>query len=256
MKLSYLLFFLLFFFNCNLFAQKEANPEKTFDGYVKYTTKKFGITCHMPKGFKDLNKYPEFFKIRKNKYTAYIYGPVLEAKDEECIIMYPFLLMPNTEEDIVTFHITDEINRTLKNPKAGIVDEKLTHEEIVKRMKVSNAACPRNQIISELKAATDGYDDTPGKHSKDSIAIDFDKYVTIVSRKKAREMFNADSVYFYEIPLEEPYQKKYTYCTGMVLYKHERATMVFKCFFTTDGKTKEQEYINRLSKQVWYKQDD
>jgi hypothetical protein len=36
--------------------------------------------------------------------------------------------------------------------------------------------------------------------NNDSAKFDFNEYVTTVAGKKAREMFNADSIYIYDIP--------------------------------------------------------
>lgn len=114
----------------------------------------------------------------------------------------------------------------------------------------ANSTFPRSQITVELRAAL-GMIDRYG-FTADSIPLDFYDYVTVQSGKKNREMFNADSVYFYNLPLDKAYQGKYTYCTGMVISKKGRATMLFKWFFTPKGKKKEDEYIKRLSKQIWY----
>jgi hypothetical protein len=65
-------------------------------------------------------------------------------------------------------------------------------------------------------------------------------------------MFNADFIFLYDLPLEKPYEGKYPYCTALFLSKGDRATLTFKFFLTAAGKKKEEDYINELSKQVWY----
>ena len=231
--------FILFFLICNnLLAQDNLLYKKTVPDYVSYISKEFGVKCKIPNSFIDLNRYYELWAIRKNTHAGYLYGPIVQSKNEECILMYPYQPLPSMEVDSELGKVITSIDLKLKN-KA--VDQK----QIL--------TSPRGQIAFELQAAY-GLLDPYGFHLRDSLSFDFDKYVTIIGGKQAREMFNSDSIYFYEIPLEQPYQNKYTYCTGMVLYKQNRkeATMIFKWFFTEQGKKKEHEYINLLSKLVWY----
>jgi hypothetical protein len=86
----------------------------------------------------------------------------------------------------------------------------------------------------------------------DTTRINLNQYVTITAGKRAREMFNADSIFVYDLPLDKPYLEKYPYCTGLVISKKDRATLLFKFFFTAAGRKKEEEYINQLSNHVWY----
>lgn len=57
-------------------------------------------------------------------------------------------------------------------------------------------------------------------------------------------MFNADSVFFYDIPLDKAYKEKYIHCKGMVISKGNRPAFLLKFFFTGRGKKKEKEYID------------
>ncbi len=229
--------FILFFLICsNLLAQDDLLYQKTFADYANYTSKKYGVICKMPDHFIDLNKYFELWAIREKTHAGYFYGPVVQSKNKECILMYPYEPFSATDEDSKLGKVMTSINEKL-NPQ--IVNKK------------QNMTFPRSQIAFELQAAY-GLLDSDGYNLRDTISFDFNKYVTTISGKKALEMFNADSIYLYEIPLDHPYQNKYSYCTGMVLYKQKRAAMIFKWFFTEKGKEKEQEYINRLSNLVWY----
>ncbi len=51
-------------------------------------------------------------------------------------------------------------------------------------------------------------------------------------------MFNADSIHFYNIPLEEAFEEKYIYCTEIVITKADRASLHFKWYFTEKRKEK------------------
>ncbi len=60
--------------------------------------------------------------------------------------------------------------------------------------------------------------------------------------KEARNMFNADSVFFYDIPLDKAYKEKYIHCKGMVISKGNRPAFLLKFFFTGRGKKRERVY--------------
>ena len=212
---------IMFFLICiNLLAQDNNPYQKTFADYTSYISKKIGVTCKMPENFIDLNMYFKLFVIQKSPHCGSFYGPILQSKNKECILMYPS---------------TVENNLELNKPSD-----------------TRNKIYPRTQIIYELEA-TYCLLDSFGIHLKDNAkSIEFNKYVTVIGGDKAREMFNVDSIYFYEIPLDQPYQNKYTYCKGMVLNNPKGAAMIFKWFFSENGKKKESEYINQLSKLIWY----
>ncbi|MDD2284980.1 MAG: hypothetical protein PHQ11_06240 [Paludibacter sp.] len=77
-------------------------------------------------------------------------------------------------------------------------------------------------------------------------------YATIISGSYAKNMFNADSVIFMDIPLESAYKDTYTYCTSMFIIKKEHASMILKWFFTEAGNKDKDKYIKGLSKSIWY----
>ena len=52
----------------------------------------------------------------------------------------------------------------------------------------------------ELKVAIDGFDYFD-KLLNDFVSFDFNDYATVISEKQAKELFNADSIYFYDLPL-------------------------------------------------------
>lgn len=232
MKRYNLILFVVMLCSGNLFAQENFLYEKTFVGYVGFVSKEYGITCKIPEKFTDLDQYFVIQRIREDREAGSMYGPIFQAKDKECIVEYPFSPWPWISPDELGLGISRK------------------------------DSYPRAQIIFELNAALGFPDYLQHRPSNDTIPrinalrdtshFVFDDYVTIIAGKKAREMFNADSIFCYNIPLQKPYQKKYTYCTGMVLSKKDRASMYFKYFFTPKGKKKEDKYINLLSKQIWY----
>ena len=77
-------------------------------------------------------------------------------------------------------------------------------------------------------------------------------------------MFNADTIYVYDIPntdsalflgdeeLETMRKEKYPYCSGLVICKEGKIGTALKLFFSEKGKIKEDEYIEMLSKKIWY----
>lgn len=84
----------------------------------------------------------------------------------------------------------------------------------------------------------------------------FDDYVTTVSGNKARRWFNADTVFIYTLPVDDPYKEGYVYCTGVVITKKDRVGMALKMYFTDSGKKKESRYLRSLRKKIWYRNDE
>lgn len=231
-------------FSGSLLAQNDLY-DRTFAGYAGYLSTQYGITCKMPEEFKDLNQYFVLHIIREEVNSGFLYGPIFQANDKECIVMYPALLIYISKEDIELGRKMAIFNRTLNNDTSAIPEPKKSG---------GNHSFPRSHVTSEMKAAI-GLFDYFGKPLHDSVSFDFNEHVTIIAGKKARKMFNADSIYIYNLPLEEPYQEKYTHRIGMVISKKDRATMIFKLFFTPKGKKKEDEYIELLSREIWYEEN-
>ena len=97
----------------------------------------------------------------------------------------------------------------------------------------------------------------------ETMHCDYNDCLTLISGEKAQELFNADSVYVYDlpkgsavkiwdIPLDRIRRNKYPYCSGIYIYKKNRAVMGAKLFFTEEGKKKQNEYIEALSHSIWY----
>ncbi len=232
-----LVLFLIILFPGNIFGQKNYLNEETFDAFSKYLSKEFGIACKTPVKFTNMAKYNVMWKVRKNKdkHTGSMYGSIFISSNKECIMMYGF-------------------------PRY------FPKEDIGMREKMALPIYPRSQIKAEIKTALGLYHYSNHPLNNDSTKFDFNDYVTIVSGKKASEMFNADSIYIYEIPgadsvyfidesLEKIRKRKYPYCTSLFVSKNDRVSIDIKLFFTKKGKKKEDKYINLLSKQVWFDED-
>lgn len=177
-------------------------------------------------------------KIRKNKdkHAGSFHGSTFISNSKECIVMYPAF------------------------------PQHISMEDAKMRKKTARTVYPRSQINAEIQTAHGLYKGLGFPLNNNAKSFDFNKYVTCVSGKKAREMFNADSIYIYEIPggdsvyvsdesLEKMRERKYPYCTSVFISKNDRAAMNIKIFLTKKGKKKEDEYIDMLSKQVWFDED-
>jgi hypothetical protein len=241
-------------FSWNLFGQENLWYQKNLPAYIEYLSKDFGIICNIPEGLKNLDKYYVGWKVReeKDKHTGSLYGPIFQFKNKDCILMYPARPHYVSEEDAKLF-------------KRNVLMERvLNRDTSTSEPKVStNGALPRGQISAEVKTALGLYYRYAHPLNNNSARFDFNDYVTIIAGKKAHEMFNADSIYIYDIPsadsvyffdksLEKIRKGSYPYCTGVFISKDGRATMDFKLFLSKEGKKKEEKYINMLSKQVWY----
>jgi len=149
--------------------------------------------------------------------------------------MYPSVPWYISEDDIALSKILAKVDRKVFNDTSR------------KEYNLgANENFSRNQIVTEMSAALG-----ISMALRDSLFV-FDDHVTYISGKTVREMFNADTVYFYDIPLEDPYRDDYVYCTGMVVSKRGRATMIFKWFFTEAGKQKQLTYFDSLARNVWH----
>ena len=250
-----MIFFALFCLSINLSAQENDWYERDISAYTEFLKTRFGIEVKAPDGFTDLNQYYVMWTAKKiKKYCAAgnIYGPMFMSPEEDCIIMYSARPMYSSKEDIERTKICVLMERagnrdtTTSEPKIG-----------------NNSTFPRSQITGELRGALGLYLGFFYPFNDDTTRINFDDYVTIIAGKHARDMFNADSVYLYDLPhadsvyffdesLEKMRKGKYPYCSGMFTYKRDRATMDVKFFYTEEGKKKQDEYIRLMSKHIWY----
>ncbi|GAB1453044.1 hypothetical protein MASR2M47_31000 [Draconibacterium sp.] len=223
------------FFSLNLIAQENLLYEKNLPAYNSYFSEEFGIDFNIPEGFTSMEKYFVMWKVRKNndKHTGSMYGPLFLSRDKNCLIMYPSFPTYVSKDKM-------EINNDMKLPLN-----------------------PRSQIKVEIETALGMYYYHAHPLNSNAIKFDFNEYVTVLSGKKVREMFNADSLYIYDIPgaesvffidesLEKLRKRKYPKCTGFVVVKNARAVLDFKFFFTEEGEKNKEEYCKKLGKYVWF----
>jgi hypothetical protein len=78
----------------------------------------------------------------------------------------------------------------------------------------------------------------------------------ILPTKEAQKWFNADSIFLYDIPSGIPTEfevdEKFTHCTKMVITKQYRPDLFFIWYFTDKGKKKEEKYVQKINKHIWY----
>lgn len=68
--------------------------------------------------------------------------------------------------------------------------------------------------------------------------------------------FSSRYCFYAPIPISNAYQGKYTYCTGVYIYKAKRPPMFIKCFFNEKGKNNERKYLDILYKTIRYRNDN
>lgn len=223
---------ILFILSCNVLSQPKNPYDYTFSEYSDLMNMEFGIICKIPRTFVDQKHY-EPWRIKENKSDSpgYVYSPIVRSKDKECMLLYPYSPVYITEMDYRMSEAVNELNRTICEDNTPV------------KRTVTNENLPRNNIMAEVKTAFG--------IPRDSV-FDVNNYLTVLAGKEARNMFNADSVFLYDLPLDRPYKEKYVYCKGMVISKRNRPAMLIKWFFTEKGKRKERKYINLLNKTIWY----
>lgn len=219
----------------NVFSQENLWYEKNLSAHKHYFKNEFGITYTIPEKLKNIDKYYVMWKVRKDpaKHSGNMYGPIFLSKDKECIVAFPAQLTNFSAE-----------NHTKREEKVL-------------------PFYPRTEITGEIKTALGLYYSYGHPLNNDTVKIKFYDYVTIILGKKPRDMFNADSIFIYDLPnadsvyffdesLEKIRGKKYPHCAGMFIYKNARATMNVKFFFTVKGEKKKNQYIEMLNKHIWY----
>lgn len=93
-----------------------------------------------------------------------------------------------------------------------------------------------------------------GKVSEQMLLSDFPDVREDVIRIVGKDTpFNADTVFIVQIPLKEPYLKKYIYCLGIYACKSGRIPISFKCYFTDNGKAEETKYLLKFYKTIKYR---
>jgi len=92
-------------------------------------------------------------------------------------------------------------------------------------------------------------------NSKDFV---LDDYLRILSTEEARKRFNADSIFLYNVPktMFDKCDEKFTHCTRMVITRQNRPILDLVWYFTDAGKKKEEKYMQKINKHIWYNDDN
>lgn len=243
MRSSFILCVLLTVANL-LNAQNYHVSDRTFIGYSEHVYQEFGISVELPGKYRDINQYGELYDISDDngRSIKFISGPILESKNRACLLLYPWSPFYVSSKLIEHAKITAQINAAMNN------------EDNPKPVNANNNRFPRGQITMEIKSALGGFDYL-GRPLNDTASVDFNERVSIIAGRKAGLMFNADTVYIYDLPFPGGHYGKYKYCTGVVLCKRDRATTIMKLFFTPKGYRNRSKYIFRLHHQIWYEED-
>ncbi len=225
-------------------AQKTERPYD-FKEHASRILKEFDIILNEPAQFTSLLNGPkataEYFYIRQGEKQFWMYNPVFQSVDKDCMALVgiPWRYMKKEREMAKMAH---QLNQKFHG-----------RDSVGEFKEYSNDRIPRDQIRKELNTALQ----LPLKEQMDSLfRFHFDEYVTVVTGKMPREMFNADTLFFYDIPLDVPYRDNYTHCLGMISAKKDMASVFFKLFFTDTGKEKQNDYVKQLNKAIWYKKDE
>src|SRR5690554_2979446 len=86
------------------YAQKSFPlSESLLNAILTNASDRYGITYELPDRFTNLMIYEHFYIRHDNpKGSSFLYGPILQSTDKECIVMYPTSPYPlhYTKEDI------------------------------------------------------------------------------------------------------------------------------------------------------------
>ena len=210
--------FLLALFPLSLFGQ-QMPLRYSFDANRGYYADAFDVELSMPKKTIDLDT-SSCVRIRKEYRLAFCGGPILRSEDGECALMYKsYPLFVSEDLSKIVDHNNDNAHRNLMSNELGTV----------------YGYC--DEIARPL----------PGK------PFPLDEYIEILPQKTARKWFNADSVFVYDLPVDDPYEGKYNRCTGVVITKKGRTGFALKLYLTDEGKKNEKRYLQSLRKTIWYR---
>ena len=225
----------------SLFGQQTTH-RYSFDANIKYYADAFDVELAIPKGMVDLNMNTSaLIRIRKEYRLAFCGGPVLQSKDKECILMYK-------SDPLFISDKMAKFNEEGKNLTRKVHGAQ--HPDAIDPAG-NNDNVHRLLMSSELGVIY-GYRDEmarpiPGK------TFSLDEHISVLPEKTARKWFNADSVFVYDLPVDDPYQGIYNHCTGVVITKKGRTGFALKLYFTDEGKKNEKRYLQSLRKTIWYR---
>lgn len=191
---------------------------KSFPACSSYVSEVMDITWKKPKEFIWENVGVALWS-QGNRSLGATYGATMQSKDGNSFILYP--------------NMSFMLGAYMEYYKERPGEEK--------------------QTITRKQMRDDMNDALRHKPELDSLIDEWEKYVVTLVGKEAP--FNADTVFIAQIPLEKPYLNKYLYCTGIYVWKEGRVPMIFRCFFTEEGKEKEKTFLSKFYKMVRYKRN-
>jgi hypothetical protein len=81
-----------------------------------------------------------------------------------------------------------------------------------------------------------------------------DDCLRILPHEEAQKRFNADSIFMYDIPVTglDTGDGNFIHCTRMFITRQNRPTLDFVWYFTDKGKKKEEKYMQKMNRRIWY----
>lgn len=220
MKEIFLLFVFLLVISTNTSAQKSL-----FKMYRLECSELFGIDVTRPKGFKVIKGLTPF-KVNEKRNLGAFYQMVLESKDKDCLILYPYFLAIDND----------------------VVMRNMAYEEVKAAMNLSADKNLRMKVV-DGKFMIQGMKDSK---SLGEIASNSVPSVGIIAKENMEEYFNADTVFIYKVLLPQPYKGIYSECIGINVFKKGRPSAMIKLLLTSEGKKKEEEYMQILFRSIHY----
>jgi len=214
----------------------------SFDAIAGYYGDAFDVEWTMPEGTVDLNTR-ESLTIRQGYRLVSPSAPVLRYEDGECVLMY--YRSPLFVSDEWAEFYEDAKNMARKkgeqNPYAiGPARNNDNTHRILMSSELGTVYGYRDEIARPL----------PGK------PFPLDEYIDVLPEKTTRKWFNADSVFVYDLPVDDPFMGIYNHCTGVVITKKGRTGFALKLYLTDEGKKNEKRYLQSLRKTIWYRDTD
>ena len=149
----------LFLLSGKTVAQDSYRHYHTFPAYAELMFERFNVISKIPSNFVD-QKNSEILRIMPSAPSAaYVYSPIVQSKDKECIIFHPIHPVYMSDIDVRVSKAVQAINKVISTNTVNT------------QRAVTNENLSRNNILFEI--ATDlGV-------SKDS--LDIDNYLTVIA---------------------------------------------------------------------------
>ncbi|NMB37536.1 MAG: hypothetical protein GX993_05825 [Bacteroidales bacterium] len=130
---------------------------------------------------------------------------------------------------------------------------------------LKNVSSPRYSIYLELRAAKGLFYGARHPKNQNDVPLDFHEYVTVLAGHTAREMFNADTLFFYDMPNIQPYYfhdekvrdmlpNEYTHSTNLTIMQVDGAVMRIKLLFTEEGWQERDRRLREVENSIRFKE--